>query len=109
MAMRTIPKHRMRLVGYYHQFLVVFTSWQTSFQKYSSGNLLFQDLQWNFQEKTSVDFFGKFEMKEDPLVSQKECVRMMAYETWKATGYRFVYVHCFLLTQRLPTMQKCTG
>jgi hypothetical protein len=36
-----------------------------------------------------VDFFGTYEIKEDPLVSDKERVKMTAYEIWKVTGYRF--------------------
>jgi hypothetical protein len=70
---------------------------------------LFEDLRKKFQEQTSVDFFGRFKMKEDPLVSEKEHIKMTAYDVWKTTGFRFVYISLFLLMEWILTTQKCTG
>jgi hypothetical protein len=35
-------------------------------------------------------FHGNYTIAEDPLVSSKERVKMMAHEVWKVTGYRFM-------------------
>ncbi len=43
-------------------------------------------------KQKSVDFYGEYIMPSDPLVSDKERVKMTALEVWKVTGFRFTYV-----------------
>ena len=42
-----------------------------------------------YKSKTSVDFDGSYIRAMDPLVSDKERVKMTIHDVWKATGYRF--------------------
>ncbi|KAI9454491.1 hypothetical protein F5148DRAFT_1151690 [Russula earlei] len=37
-----------------------------------------------------VDFHGTYPVKEDPLISPKQHVMMVAQEVWQLTGYRFI-------------------
>jgi hypothetical protein len=43
-----------------------------------------------FKSGHGVDFKGSYVRAVDPLVSDKERVRMMIYNVWKVTGYRFM-------------------
>jgi hypothetical protein len=53
---------------------------------------LFEALRKLFNDGTPVTFCGNYVIAEDPLVTDKERVQMMASEVWRVTGYRFTYV-----------------
>jgi len=55
---------------------------------YTDSQSLFDAVRNAFMEK-HVDFFGAYNLLEDPLVSDSERVRMTIHEIWKVTGYRF--------------------
>jgi hypothetical protein len=42
-----------------------------------------------FNSRESVEFEGSYVQTEDPLVSDKDRVRMTIHDVWKVTGYRF--------------------
>ncbi|KAK1222359.1 hypothetical protein PQX77_014797 [Marasmius sp. AFHP31] len=58
-------------------------------KRFKDAEDLLQELRQNFSEHPDVDFRGEFTLPTDPLVSDKERVKMMIHEVWKVTGYRF--------------------
>ena len=58
-------------------------------KKFTSTQDLYEDLRIKFKADASVSFHGSYEMLEDPYVSAKEHVQMVAREIWHVTGYRF--------------------
>jgi hypothetical protein len=42
-----------------------------------------------FRLSKEVIFHGRFTMTADPLVNERERVRMTAHEVWEKSGYRF--------------------
>ena len=54
---------------------------------YAHGEDLFNALWRAFEDNTHVDFSESYKLPYDPLVSDKERVRMAIYDIWKVTGY----------------------
>jgi len=53
---------------------------------------MFDALRQQFKQEQSITFCGAFILANDPLVTDKERVQMMASEVWKVIGYRFMYM-----------------
>jgi hypothetical protein len=56
---------------------------------YKDSESLLKDLHTTFKSSDSVEFKGSYSQAVDPLVSDKERVKMTIHDIWKATGYRF--------------------
>ncbi|KAK7005431.1 hypothetical protein R3P38DRAFT_2427601, partial [Favolaschia claudopus] len=56
---------------------------------FASLELLFQAIRGAFTGGKPVEFHGTCQIPEDPMVTDKERVKMTAHEIWKITGYRF--------------------
>jgi hypothetical protein len=52
-----------------------------------------------FKKSDRVFFHGCYNIPADPLISDKERVKMTAQDVWKVTGYRFRY-------EKLKVMEK---
>jgi hypothetical protein len=64
---------------------------------FDDGQSLFNSLRHAFKHHKSVFFNGSYQIPQDPLVTDKERVQMVAYEVWKVSGYWFRYVYQLLL------------
>ena len=62
---------------------------------------MFKALRGAFRSGKEVAFNGSFKITEDPLIPDKERVKMMIREIWNVGGYRFTYVA--VPEQRVPT------
>ncbi|KAF7333854.1 SWIM-type domain-containing protein [Mycena venus] len=62
---------------------------QNTFTQYKDHQALFSALRDAFKSHKHVDFRGTYQTPEDPLMTDKEHVKMTIYEIWKVTGYRF--------------------
>jgi hypothetical protein len=56
---------------------------------YKTGQAFFSALQKKCKDHHDVQLNGTYTTPEDPLVSNRERVQMLAHEVWKVTGYRF--------------------
>ncbi|ESK84746.1 hypothetical protein Moror_583 [Moniliophthora roreri MCA 2997] len=56
---------------------------------FSDAECLFQELKRQFTTQKEVNFRGEFTLPFDPVVTDKDRVKMIIQEVWKATGYRF--------------------
>lgn len=59
---------------------------------YASSEDLFRAIQKAFRDSAHVNFSGAYKLPEDPLISDRERVRMTIHDIWKITGYRFKWV-----------------
>lgn len=57
---------------------------------YKDNESLLKALRDTSKSQTSIDFEGSYTQVIDPLVSNKERVKMTIHGVWKATGYRFM-------------------
>jgi hypothetical protein len=57
--------------------------------QFQDQQAMFSALRTAFQTKKHVEFNATCQIPEDPLVTDKERVKITIYEIWKATGYRF--------------------
>lgn len=91
-----------------HKF--IWNGQQTSTQ-YSDSQAMFDALRLQFKQDQSITFCGAFILANDPLVTDKERVQMMASEVWKVIGYRFTYVSIITRTasSSADADQKCAG
>ena len=51
---------------------------------------MFGSLQTDFKTSNNIEFRGTYTVPNDPLVSDREHINMIAKEIWKVTGYRFM-------------------
>jgi hypothetical protein len=51
---------------------------------------MFGSLRTDFRTSNNVEFRGTYTIPNDPLVSDRERINMVAKEIWKVTGYRFM-------------------
>ena len=58
--------------------------------KYVDSQGLFDALWDIFKHQKHIDFFGTYNLLEDPLVSDSERVRMTMHKVWKIVGYCFM-------------------
>jgi hypothetical protein len=65
---------------------------------FENSEELMKGLRQTFKTKNKVFFSGCYQKPEDPLISDKEHVQMMAYEIWKVSGYRFRCECCIILS-----------
>ena len=65
---------------------------------FENSKELMKSLCQTFKTKKTVFFCGCYQKPEDPLVSDKEHIQMMAYEIWKVSGYCFQCEHCVILS-----------
>jgi len=59
---------------------------------YTDSQTLFKSLRNQFKQGKDINFCGSYILPDDPLVSDRERIKMTADEIWKVTGYRFTYV-----------------
>ncbi|KAF8886850.1 hypothetical protein CPB85DRAFT_1232284 [Mucidula mucida] len=62
---------------------------QVAAETYGDAEDMICEIRDLFKSKTKIHFYGTYTMAEDPMVSMKERVRMLANEIWKVTSYRF--------------------
>ncbi|KAJ8694158.1 hypothetical protein PTI98_009090 [Pleurotus ostreatus] len=60
-------------------------------QTYSGPTECLQAIHAAFKSAPHVSFIGQYELDVDPLKTTKEEVRMVSYEIWRASGYKFRY------------------
>ncbi|KAF7426587.1 hypothetical protein PC9H_008956 [Pleurotus ostreatus] len=58
-------------------------------QTYSGPTECLQAIHAAFKSAPHVSFIGQYELDVDPLKTTKEEVRMVSYEIWRASGYKF--------------------
>ncbi|KAJ3978605.1 hypothetical protein F5890DRAFT_1385950, partial [Lentinula detonsa] len=58
------------------------------YTRYPNAETLFKDLRAAIKHD-HTEFGGEFTLPPDPMITDKERVRMMISDVWKATGYRF--------------------
>ncbi|KAJ7829515.1 hypothetical protein B0H14DRAFT_3717388 [Mycena olivaceomarginata] len=56
---------------------------------FANQQALFSALRKMFKTTKHIEFHGSYNIPEDPLVTDKERVKMTNLEIWKVTGYRF--------------------
>lgn len=56
---------------------------------YTDGHSLLDALRGAFKDGKHVKFHGAYTLPVDPLVSDKDRIRMTTHNIWKVTGYRF--------------------
>ncbi|KAF8224735.1 hypothetical protein L208DRAFT_1510024 [Tricholoma matsutake] len=63
-------------------------SW-SNLQIFDTREEMFGSLRTDFRTYHNIEFRGTYTVPNDPLVSDRECINMVAKEIWKVTGYRF--------------------
>ncbi|KAG0694190.1 hypothetical protein DFH29DRAFT_985319 [Suillus ampliporus] len=76
-------------------------------QTYKDSQRLFMELRRAFRTSKEVSFYGHYTMLVDPLVKERERVKMTAFEIWKVTGYRFTVKDHFMLKTGHKTRFWC--
>jgi hypothetical protein len=62
---------------------------QDDVREYGSSDKMFQALRLCFKQESGRLFYGSYQIADDPLINDKERVRMTTHEIWQVTGYRF--------------------
>jgi hypothetical protein len=58
---------------------------------FEDNDSIMKQLRKAFKKSERVFFHGCYNIPADPLISDKERVKMTAQDVWKVTGYRFRY------------------
>ncbi|KAG2139796.1 uncharacterized protein EDB93DRAFT_1241918 [Suillus bovinus] len=58
-------------------------------RSYKDSQSLFMELRRAFKTSKVISFYGHYTVLVDPLMNEREQVKMTAFEIWKITGYRF--------------------
>jgi hypothetical protein len=57
--------------------------------KFKNNDEIMKQLKKVFKTSERVFFSGSYDIPADPLISDKEHVRVTAHEVWKVSGYHF--------------------